>query len=141
MLARQQGSFDAVFMDQVIEHPKDPARYLRVARDLLRPGGVLYLATPNIGSLGNTWKTALDKLGVRGRRRGKHYNTKHHLFFFTPKVLRRLLEHTFGFEVLVSRASLKPQQNPVTALLGRWFAVLDSSFLIVARKPSSSHMP
>lgn len=128
-------AFDAVFMDQVIEHPKDPARYLRVAAELLRAGGALYLATPNIGSLGNRMKTTLDKLGVRGARRGKHYNTKHHLFFFTPGGLATLLRHRFGFEVLLTRASLKPQRNPVTALLGRWLPVLDSSFVLLARKP------
>ena len=131
----ERGRFDVLFMDQVIEHPKDPARYLRAADELLRPGGLLYLATPNIGSLGNRYKTSLDKLGVRGARRGKHYNTKHHLFFFTPQVLAKLLRGRFGFEVLVVRASLKPQLNPVTALFGRWFPVLDSSFILVARKP------
>jgi 2-polyprenyl-3-methyl-5-hydroxy-6-metoxy-1,4-benzoquinol methylase len=134
-LPARAGAFDAVFLDQVIEHPKDPAAYLRTCVELLRPGGVLFLGTPNIGSLSNRLKTLADQLGLRHGGTGRHYNTRHHLFFFTPAVLGRLLEQRFGLRVLLTRASCKPQRNPVTGLLGRWLPVLDSSFLVVARRP------
>jgi 2-polyprenyl-3-methyl-5-hydroxy-6-metoxy-1,4-benzoquinol methylase len=129
-----EGRFDAVFMDQVIEHPKNPADYLRKAHALLREGGVLFLGTPNIGSVSNRLKTWAGRLGLRRQRRGRHYNTKHHIFFYTPAVMRGLLAR-FGFEVLVVRGSLEPQRNPVTPLLSRWLPNLDSGFIALARKP------
>jgi SAM-dependent methyltransferase len=92
--------FQCVFMDQVIEHPKDPGRYLRLARLLLAPDGVLFAATPNIGSVSSTWKILLGRLGLRPGKRGRHYDTWHHLFYYTPRALRRILERHYGFHVL-----------------------------------------
>ena len=40
--------FDMVVSFQVIEHLQDPAPYLRAIADLLRPGGVALLTTPNL---------------------------------------------------------------------------------------------
>lgn len=128
------GSYDAVFMDQVIEHPKNPADYLTKSHALLRSGGVLLLGMPNIGSLTNSLKTLASRLHLRRKWRGKHYNTKHHIFFYSPGVMRRLLGR-FGFETLVLRGSLKPQRNPFTSVLGRWLPFLDSGFVALARKP------
>lgn len=125
--------FDAMFLDQVIEHPKNPGDYLASCNRLLRDGGVLFLGAPNIGSLSNRLKTMSGRLGLRRKRRGKHYNTRHHLFFFTPGVMARLLPR-YGFECLEQRGSLKPQPNPFTKRLSRWFPNLDSSFLTLARK-------
>jgi SAM-dependent methyltransferase len=47
------GSFDAVTMNHVIEHLHDPTEALRICHDLLRPGGVLWVATPNLSSRGH----------------------------------------------------------------------------------------
>lgn len=125
--------YAAVFMDQVLEHLKDPSAYLRRVHRLLRPGGVLFIGVPNIGSLANQAKTLVGRLGLRRRRRGRHYASQHHIFYFSPPVLRRILER-FGFEVLTLRGSLKPQKNPITPRLSGWFPNLDSGFLAVARK-------
>jgi SAM-dependent methyltransferase len=38
-------------MIEFLEHVPDPERILKVALDLLRPGGILYLTTPNAQSL------------------------------------------------------------------------------------------
>jgi len=40
-------SFDVVISNHVIEHCAAPARHLKEIHRVLRPGGVLYLATPN----------------------------------------------------------------------------------------------
>jgi SAM-dependent methyltransferase len=46
------GTFDAVSMSHVIEHLHDPLEALAKALALLRPGGFLYLETPNIDAFG-----------------------------------------------------------------------------------------
>jgi SAM-dependent methyltransferase len=132
-LAERVAPFDAVFMDQVLEHPKNPGAYLRMARDLLRPGGVLFVASPNVRSLSACTKTLTGRLGLRGRRRGRHYDSGHHLTGFSPAVLRRVLPQ-FGFAVLAVRAAIKPQRNPLTGLLGDHLPFLDSNFAVLARK-------
>jgi SAM-dependent methyltransferase len=49
--SRPPGVFDVVAMIDVIEHLADPVGALRRAAQWLRPGGVLYLVTPDIRSL------------------------------------------------------------------------------------------
>jgi 2-polyprenyl-3-methyl-5-hydroxy-6-metoxy-1,4-benzoquinol methylase len=56
----EPGSFDAVFMIDVLEHLADPVRTLAEVSQVLRPGGVLCLVTPNAASaaarmLGRRW--------------------------------------------------------------------------------------
>jgi 2-polyprenyl-3-methyl-5-hydroxy-6-metoxy-1,4-benzoquinol methylase len=49
----EAGTFDAVTLSHVVEHLHDPVGSLRTGRDLLRPGGLLWLATPNLESPGH----------------------------------------------------------------------------------------
>jgi len=56
----EPGSFDAVFMVDVLEHLADPVRTLAKVSQVLRPGGVLCVVTPNAASaaarvLGRRW--------------------------------------------------------------------------------------
>ena len=133
-LPAHTAAYDAVFLDQVLEHPKEPGRYLRTCLALLRPGGCAFLGMPNLGSLSNVLKTRADLLGLR-RRRGRHYNTRHHVTFFRPAVLVRHLRERLGMEVLRVGTSRKPQRNPLVTLLGRVSTVFDSSFFVIARRP------
>jgi len=48
----EKSSFDAICASHVIEHVHDPGAMLTAALDLLRPGGVFWLATPNANSRG-----------------------------------------------------------------------------------------
>ena len=130
-------AYDCVYLDQVLEHPKNPADYLRLCRRLLRPDGLLYLGVPNIASLSSTLKTALGKVGLK-RRRGRHYDTFHHLFYYSPGTLPALLERRFGFRVERVLGDPKPRLTPsrVGALhdaVTRRFPLLDSSFVVLAR--------
>jgi len=47
---RFDAPFDIITMEMVIEHLPDPAAFLRKCSDLLAPGGVLTVSTPNIDS-------------------------------------------------------------------------------------------
>jgi SAM-dependent methyltransferase len=84
-----EASFDAVLLQHVIEHMPDPAANLREIRRLLRVGGVFVVETPRFNSL-------LFK--VLGRRERSVQNCPGHIYFFTEKTLRALLERQ-GFKV------------------------------------------
>jgi SAM-dependent methyltransferase len=78
-------SFDGAALIEVLEHLADPAAYLTAIHRLVRPGGRIYLTTPNRrGSAGRT-------LGVRWRG-----FTDEHLNYFDPRTIAVLLERT-GF--------------------------------------------
>jgi 2-polyprenyl-3-methyl-5-hydroxy-6-metoxy-1,4-benzoquinol methylase len=48
-----EGSFDAITLSHVVEHLDDPVASLRACFALLRFGGILWLATPNLDSPGH----------------------------------------------------------------------------------------
>jgi len=47
------GMFDVITASHVIEHVHDPSAFLRQIFERLRPGGRVWLATPNVDSLGH----------------------------------------------------------------------------------------
>jgi 2-polyprenyl-3-methyl-5-hydroxy-6-metoxy-1,4-benzoquinol methylase len=101
----QPRTFEAVTMNHVIEHLHDPRETLREAHRILKPGGLLWVATPNIDSplrkrLGRSWR------GLEAPR---------HLVLFGKKALTRLIEES-GFVHLSW-----PRTYPLT----RW--MLDAS--------------
>lgn len=84
-----EAAFDAVVMFDVLEHLKDPVRNLEKINRLLRLGGILYLTTPDIGSL-----------LFRCQSKGWHLMTPtEHLCFFSPSTIRRLLDLS-GFNLV-----------------------------------------
>ena len=85
-------SFDVLTMNDVIEHFPDPRAALERSAALLRPGGILYLVTPDIGSF--------SARVLRGRWWGLR---PAHLFYFSRSTMRALLEQC-GFEVVQVRS-------------------------------------
>ncbi len=81
--------FDAVIMLQLIEHVEDPAAIADRVYDLLRPGGVFIVETPNLAG----WDHHL----FQGRWWG-HYHFPRHWNLFSTEALHRMLERK-GFEI------------------------------------------
>lgn len=130
--------FDCVYLHQVLEHVKDPRAYLNKLYNILKPAGILFVASPNVCSVSNLFKTYLGKAGLK-KHRGKHYDSNHHIIYFSPWVLRNILEKQFGFTVLLIRNGyhVRPLQSRMTRFVMRniterfpW----KSSFIVIARK-------
>jgi SAM-dependent methyltransferase len=82
-----ENSFDVVTLWDVIEHTLDPRKMLERCRMLLRPGGILVVNYPDIGS----WIARM--LGRRWL-----FLTSVHLYYFDRRTVRKMLEST-GFSV------------------------------------------
>jgi 2-polyprenyl-3-methyl-5-hydroxy-6-metoxy-1,4-benzoquinol methylase len=80
--------FDLVTATHVIEHVEDPRQFLIKVHSVLRSDGILWLETPNIGSIDAKWF------------RSKHWGGYHfprHWFFFSRDTLTSLAASA-GFE-------------------------------------------
>jgi 2-polyprenyl-3-methyl-5-hydroxy-6-metoxy-1,4-benzoquinol methylase len=82
------GTFDAVTLFEVIEHVKQPMAILRKAHRLLRPGGMVFLYTPNF-DCASRLIMGLDSHFIWG---------SNHLTYFTIPTLATALERV-GFHV------------------------------------------
>jgi SAM-dependent methyltransferase len=76
------GYFDAITMNHVIEHLHDPVGILRICAEILKPGGQISIATPNLASRGHE---------IFGRD-WFPLDAPRHLVLFTPDSLRKALE-------------------------------------------------
>lgn len=73
--------FDAITLSHVIEHVHSPQEVLKAVHRLLKPGGVVYIDTPNIESTGSK-RFGSNWRGLEAPR---------HLVIFTPDSLHLLL--------------------------------------------------
>ncbi len=99
-LKLDDNSFDMVTLWHVVEHLRDPALVLKEVHRILKPGGRVVLAQPNIDSL----QAAL------GGSKWFHLDIPRHLFHFSPRSLRHLLTKT-GFTV-IRESQYSIEQNP-----------------------------
>lgn len=81
--------YDAITMWDYLEHIPDPLRILRAAHRLLRPGGVLVLTIPDVGS----WPARLFREQWIGYKRDEH------VVYFRRTHLRAFLKEA-GFDPL-----------------------------------------
>jgi SAM-dependent methyltransferase len=92
-LQYDQGTFDIISSIEVIEHINNFHEELENFNKLLRPGGALYITTPNFNSLSR--HLLGDKWSI--------IEYPEHLCYFTPSTLNRLLiRHGFRQEFLTT---------------------------------------
>lgn len=130
--------YDLVVLHQVLEHLKEPGRYLAKAHTLLNDGGILFVAVPNIMSLSSRLKFRLERMGLRRKNIGKYYDTTHHLLYFEPRTLAGILEK-HGFRIIARRncVSDRPGQGLFKRFIMQNFfdhLFAKSAFLVMARK-------
>ena len=134
----KENNYDLITMHQVLEHLKYPNDYLDKINTLLRPGGGLFVALPNIRSLSNRFKHVLERAGLKKKHVGKYYETSHHLMYFDPTTLPILLDR-HGFDVLYKRNGhkVRPGQSGFKRFLMRNVSerlLAKSTFLMIASK-------
>jgi 2-polyprenyl-3-methyl-5-hydroxy-6-metoxy-1,4-benzoquinol methylase len=93
-LPMKLGVFDVILCADVVEHLRDPVRFLKGKRPLLRDGGVLVLSTPNIAN----WSIRASLLAGSFRYTERVILDRTHTHFFTRRTLIEGLE-TAGYRV------------------------------------------
>jgi SAM-dependent methyltransferase len=87
--------FDVVLCGDVIEHLRDPERFLARVRPLIRPGGKVVLTTPNVAN----WAMRLALFAGRWRYTDRGILDRTHLHLFTKKTLEEMLARA-GYRVV-----------------------------------------
>jgi predicted SAM-dependent methyltransferase len=104
----EPNSMDIIIWIEVIEHINNPIEELEKFNKLLRPGGIVYLTTPNFNSLS---RLALkDKLNL--------IQYPNHLTYYTPSSLRYLFEHNGFRKINLVTTGVSP---------GRIFSIIKNS--------------
>lgn len=144
-VTRLPSGMNAIVMADVLEHLRDPARALTVARRALADDGFLFISVPNIANL--TIRAGLLFGVFKYRDRGILDST--HLRFYTARTIREEVEQA-GFEILLTKGSAVPVRlvignripeaimRPSESLLARatqiWKGLLAYQIILVARK-------
>lgn len=136
--------FDAVVLWDLIEHPQDPASFIRKCHEFLREAGLVLIATPNYPNLLSEAAKFIYKLSF-GKIAGpasKLYFLEH-TSYFGEKTLGRLLKAE-GFEVVSvwkTETDLERYQfsKPLRCALYVFFAAarilgLQNRLMMIARK-------
>jgi SAM-dependent methyltransferase len=104
------GAYDTVVMLALIEHLFDPMRAMRNVRSMLRPGGFVYIDTPNIAKWTRRLKLLVGRFpSTASREEGLatydgapvDLHDEGHLHYFTYRSLSRMLVERCGFTRVV----------------------------------------
>ena len=150
VLAAEHDAYDVCGLSDVIEHVRDPGAFLGEVFRLLKPGGVLLVATPSLDS----WSARLL------RAHWMEFKAEH-LYYYSRATITRQLTRT-GFELVSVKPGTKrlsldyvtahcekypvPVVTPALRFLrmitpaplsGRLFSVVASGLIALARKPGA----
>ncbi len=128
LLAEGAGPFDVVLTMEVIEHVADPGAFLRTCSQLLKPGGLMIVATLN-----RTLKAlALAKIGAEYVLRWVPPGTHEWKQFLKPEELRAFL----AGEPVEMHGPFGVAYNPLT---GRWSRStdVDINYMMTVTKPAA----
>lgn len=104
--------FDVISMWDVVEHLRDPYLFLRRAKELLNPGGILIIKTPSVGKL-VLWLTR-----VRNAWAGSLLQAPHHVHYWSPRSMTVIM-HRAGFTKIIRWRPRKFRSVPETKSLCR----------------------
>ena len=147
----EAGTFDVLFLGEVIEHVYNPDHLLEECRRVLRPGGHIVVTTPNLQAWYNrilfllgiqplyyetsTRTTAVGAGMLRRIKRGTA--PVGHLRVFNRRALIDIIENE-GFETLQVAGAIMPVlPKPVQRVDAQFnrFTSLASEFIVLARRP------
>lgn len=94
----KEESMDIIIWIEVIEHINDPVEELKKFRTLLRPGGIVYLTTPNFNSISRL--VLKEKLNV--------ISYPNHVAYYTPSTLEYLFTHNGFRKVKIETTGVSP---------------------------------
>jgi len=132
-LDNHDSSFDFISSSHVIEHVGSPVNDLSAMLGLLKPGGKVYLATPNFNALGRK----IFSVNWRG------YDFPRHLHFFTEESLLKSMKKAGFKDIKVMRDRAQSALTVLSsARLSRWpkplaFLVAVCSFLYCLISPKN----
>jgi 2-polyprenyl-3-methyl-5-hydroxy-6-metoxy-1,4-benzoquinol methylase len=112
-------TYDAIILNHVLEHVKNPRTTLQRVAELLHPRGVVRVEVPNLASFSSRLKKGQSRLKLK-KNPWKHYATGHHFWYFTPATLKRTLEAA-GLSVIVLSAPARQwgDKHPFIQLANR----------------------
>jgi 2-polyprenyl-3-methyl-5-hydroxy-6-metoxy-1,4-benzoquinol methylase len=140
------GSFDYITMIDLIEHVADPLALLVSTRRLLKPGGRLYIVTPNHDALIYLIGFALDRsIGRPARPLIEHLYIPWHEFYFDAHTITAALhlaglslcradKREFPLDEFGHGMALKAMLWPVFQL--QWLLSRQSLLEVVAERPA-----
>lgn len=138
------GCADVIFANQVIEHISDPIFFARQIFEILRPGGMAIVTTPNVRYVRHLWKLVVLGKGPQtangDTQEGPWDNG--HIHYFTHNDLRAIFSET-GFSEVKSQALIDLTKGTHLRKLldqfsGKYFVreFFSGNILLIATKPN-----
>lgn len=146
MPASMEGRFDAIVLIALIEHLVDPIRAMRNIRRALKPGGFVYVDTPNIARYTQRLKLLAGRFPSTGSKNEglttfegevSDLYDEGHLHYFTFRSLSLVLKDFCGYsrvEKMPYPGGFMPLGRRAHNALARMWPEMFSELLVVAYK-------